>query len=78
VGLTWKVLGPVWDATAELRGATRYYERRVLAWYALGRISEARAARNSRRTLPDEATAELHGPHVAPPRLLATSRTGQQ
>ena len=29
---------------ALLRARTRYYERHVLAWYALGRVHEARAA----------------------------------
>jgi hypothetical protein len=29
---------------ALLRGRTRYYERHVLAWYALGRVQDARAA----------------------------------
>jgi hypothetical protein len=27
-----------------LRARTRFYERHVLAWYALGRVQEARAA----------------------------------
>ena len=27
-----------------LRARTRYYERHVLAWYALGRVHDARAA----------------------------------
>jgi hypothetical protein len=29
---------------AHLRARTRFYERHVLAWYALGRVHEARAA----------------------------------
>ena len=29
---------------AQLRARTRYYERHVLAWYALGRAQDARAA----------------------------------
>jgi hypothetical protein len=29
---------------ALLRARTKYYERHVLAWYALGRVPEARAA----------------------------------
>ena len=29
---------------AALRAQTGYYERHVLAWYALGRVREARAA----------------------------------
>jgi hypothetical protein len=32
-------------ATAALREATKCYERHVLAWYALGRVAEARSAR---------------------------------
>ena len=47
-------------AAADLRAATRYYERHVVAWYALGRVIEARAARDAvagcRRTL----AAEIH------------------
>jgi hypothetical protein len=31
-------------AAARLADATTYYEQRVLAWYALGRVREARAA----------------------------------
>jgi len=34
-------------AAARLQAATRYYEQHVLAWYALGRVSEARAARQA-------------------------------
>ena len=30
--------------SALLRARTRHYERHVLAWYALGRVPEARAA----------------------------------
>jgi hypothetical protein len=33
------------DASAELKAAIRDYEQHVIAWYALGRVSEARAAR---------------------------------
>jgi hypothetical protein len=36
---------------ALLRGATKHYERHVLAWYALGRVSDARAARERIRAL---------------------------
>jgi hypothetical protein len=32
-------------AAARLKQAARYYEQHVLAWYALGRVSEARSAR---------------------------------
>jgi hypothetical protein len=40
--------GPA-PATAEamLRAQIRHYERHVLAWYALGRVQEARAAWNA-------------------------------
>jgi hypothetical protein len=31
---------------ARLRAATRYYEQHVIAWHALGHLSEARAARD--------------------------------
>jgi hypothetical protein len=37
-------LGPL---AAPLREATKYYERHVLAWYALGRVAEAQAAREA-------------------------------
>jgi hypothetical protein len=33
------------ETGAELRAALRHYEQHVIAWYALGRVSEARAAR---------------------------------
>jgi len=33
------------SAVTRLRAARRYYERHVIAWYALGRITQARAAR---------------------------------
>lgn len=42
-----------------LREATRYYERHVLAWYALGRVDLARGARaevRSHQRALDEAT----------------------
>jgi hypothetical protein len=32
------------STSALLRARTRYYERHVLAWYALGRVQDARAA----------------------------------
>lgn len=37
----------VLSARHRLRAATRYYQRHVLAWYALGRIGEARRARDA-------------------------------
>jgi putative two-component system hydrogenase maturation factor HypX/HoxX len=41
-----------WDETAvsardRLRAATRHYERHVIAWYALGRVDDARRAREA-------------------------------
>ena len=33
--------------TARLRAATRHYEQHVIAWYALGRVAEARVARDA-------------------------------
>jgi putative two-component system hydrogenase maturation factor HypX/HoxX len=45
-----------------LRAATRYYEQHVNAWYALGRVQEARQARKAiascQRGLLEEANAE--------------------
>jgi hypothetical protein len=38
---------PARSAGALLVEATRYFERHVLAWYALGRVSEARSARKA-------------------------------
>jgi putative two-component system hydrogenase maturation factor HypX/HoxX len=35
------------DAAARLAAATKYYERHVLGWYALGRHADARAARET-------------------------------
>jgi hypothetical protein len=34
-------------AAAQLRAATRNYEQHVIAWHALGRITEVRAARDA-------------------------------
>ena len=34
-------------AAAQFRAPTRYYEQHVIAWQALGRLSQARAARNA-------------------------------
>ena len=42
-----KTAAPAPEPTAVralLRERTRYYERHVLAWYALGRVQDARAA----------------------------------
>jgi hypothetical protein len=37
----------VHEAQRALRAATRYYERHVIAWHALGRHDEARGARDA-------------------------------
>jgi putative two-component system hydrogenase maturation factor HypX/HoxX len=39
--------GAALSAGERVRRATRYYERHVLAWYALGRVTEARQAREA-------------------------------
>jgi hypothetical protein len=39
--------GSLTPAAARLRAATTYHEQHVLAWYALGRITEARSAREA-------------------------------
>jgi hypothetical protein len=62
-------------AAAALRAATRRYEQHVIAWYALGRVSEARAARDAiarcRRTL----AAELRNASNAPAFTSAAPQT---
>jgi hypothetical protein len=35
------------DAGGDLRAAIRHYEQHVIAWYALGRVTEARSARDA-------------------------------
>ena len=53
-----------WDDTAALlRRATKHYERHVIAWYALGRVADARIARERIRTL--ELAMNLPGTHLA-------------
>ena len=39
--------GPLSPAAARLKDATTYYQQHVLAWYALGWVREARAAREA-------------------------------
>ena len=39
--------GSLDQAAALLREATKYYERHVIAWYTLGRLTEARSARDA-------------------------------
>jgi hypothetical protein len=52
--------GSVDRAAARHRAAVKYYEHHVLAWYALDRVTEARAATQAivryRRVLAAEAT----------------------
>ena len=65
-------------AAARLRAATRHYEQHVIAWHALGRLSEARAARDAIAQLPAEAGRKLHQPRIHPlnirPRPLTKTR----
>jgi hypothetical protein len=35
------------DAAGDLRATIRHYEQHVIAWYALGRVIEARSARGA-------------------------------
>jgi hypothetical protein len=62
--------GSLTPAAARLRAATRYHEQHVLAWYALGRVTEARSARE----------AILHYRQAPTPETqhTANSRTGQR
>ena len=46
-------------AAADLRAATRYYEQHVIAWHALGRLSEARAARDDIARYQQKLGAQL-------------------
>jgi hypothetical protein len=50
----------------------RYYEQHVIAWHALGRLSEARAARDDIEHYRQKLEAELDQP--ANPRLELSSR----
>ena len=45
---------------ARLRAATRDYEQHVIAWHALGRLSEARAARAAIAQHRQKLGAQLH------------------
>jgi hypothetical protein len=47
-------------AAARLRAACRYYEQNVIAWYALGRLVEARAARDAIARCRQELDAAAH------------------
>jgi hypothetical protein len=59
-------------ASADLRAATRYYERHVIAWYALGRLWEARAARDAIARLRQELAPQLHSTSSGPPHLVTS------
>jgi hypothetical protein len=59
-------------AAARLRAATRYYERHVIAWHALGRLSEARAARDAIARHRRKLAAEPAETSNAPIRWLTT------
>jgi hypothetical protein len=50
--------GPLSSAAARLNDATTYYEQHVLAWYALGRITEARSAREAITRCREAVAAE--------------------
>jgi hypothetical protein len=59
-------------AAARLKHATMYYEQHVLAWYALGRITEARSAREAiarcrqavaAESIRDASRRPRHGAH---------------
>jgi len=67
-------LSSAYHAAARLRAATRYYEQHVIAWYALGRLSEARAARDAIARYRQTAAADrspdrgFHRSDYRPPR----------
>jgi hypothetical protein len=82
-GLRWTELrhGSLGVAVAQLREASKYYERHVLAWYALGRVAEARSAREAigrcRRALVAQLTH--NGPPCSSPRrkpIMSSVRRG--
>lgn len=53
-------------AAARLRAATRHYEQHVIAWHALGRLSEARAARDDIALYRQKLGAETDQPANTP------------
>jgi hypothetical protein len=65
-------------AAARLRAATRHYEQHVIAWHALGRLSEARTARDDIARYGRKLQAELDQPANPPigfqPRPLTKTR----
>lgn len=48
------------DAAGDLRAAIRHYEQHVIAWYALGRIIEARSARGAIVHCREKAGSPTH------------------
>ena len=48
------------QAAARLRAATRYYEQHVIAWHALGRLTDARTAREAIARCRHELDAATH------------------
>jgi hypothetical protein len=66
-------------AAARLKQAAWYYEQHVLAWYALGRVSEARSARAAIEACREALTAETTQggnqlPHQPPMRTAPRPR----
>ena len=51
--------GSAQHVAAQLRMATRHYEQHVIAWHALGRLSEARAARDDIARYQQKLGAQL-------------------
>ena len=60
-------------AAERLRAATRHYEQHVIAWHALGRLSEARAARDDIAHYRQKLEAELDQPANPPIGLSAAT-----
>lgn len=48
------------QAAARLRAATRYYEQHVIAWHALSRLTDARAAHEAIARCRQELAAATH------------------
>jgi hypothetical protein len=64
--------GSLSHAGARLKHATKYYEQHVLAWYALGRITETRSAREAITRCREALAAE------SAPNASRRSRQGSQ
>jgi hypothetical protein len=54
--------GSAYHAAERLRAATRHYEQHVIAWHALGRLSEARAARDDIAHYRQKLASATHSP----------------